>query len=38
MGNVKAKFRGDSVRDDLEAGIKAMDEKQFSVEVKNQAF
>jgi len=38
MGNVKAKFRGDSIRSDLAEGIKAMDKKQFAEELKNQAF
>ena len=38
MGNVKAKFRGDSVRYDLLEGVKAMDQKQFDDALKNQAY
>jgi len=37
MGNVKAKFRGDSMRLDLSAGIKAMTDEQLGVALKNEA-
>jgi len=37
MGNVKAKFRGESSRLDLTEGIKALEAKQLEDALKNQA-